>query len=312
MATISAISTSPAMANLAGWAVANFAAVMAAIAGISALAALLAARQTLTATTLTSAWGWALAALLAWSGVELAAGTGLLSDPGWLDPLRLAAIGLTFCPAISLIGAKRPQHAAWNFVVLSLWGIVLLPAAETFFLQRGQAFEMGDARGWFLWLLILLGPINFLPTRFWLGALLLAAGQVLALSAHLPLLRLTRLPEREAIGLMLAAGAMVVAWLAARRKRVAGKPYDRLWLDFRDSFGLLWSLRVQERVNALASQEGWPIELTWSGFCDRTSGAPLQGIEPAVEPILRTSLTGLLRRFVDRAWIAERLAASVD
>jgi hypothetical protein len=149
VATISAISTSLAMANLAAWAVANFAAVMAALAGAAALCALLAARQTLTATTLTSAWGWALAAVVAWSGVEFVAGAGLLSDASWLDPLRLAAIGLSFCPAISLIGAKRPQHAAWNFIVVSLWGIVLLPAAETFFLQRGQALEMGDARGWF-------------------------------------------------------------------------------------------------------------------------------------------------------------------
>jgi hypothetical protein len=226
--------------------------------------------------------------------------------------LRLAAIGLSFCPVISLIGAKRPQHAAWNFVVLSLWGIVLLPAAETFFLQRGQTIDMGDARGWFLWMLIALGPINYVPTRFWLAAVLLAAGQVLALSFHLPLVRRDVVPHAETVGAAFAGAALVAAWLAARSQRVEENPYDRLWLDFRDRFGFLWSLRVQERVNALARQESWPIELAWGGFCNSQTGAPLATIDTPIEPTLRTSLTALLRRFVERDWIAERLPPIID
>jgi hypothetical protein len=47
---------------------------------------------------------------------------------------------------LAVLGAKRPQHAAWSFVVLAFWGILALPAAETYFLQRGQRREMGDAR----------------------------------------------------------------------------------------------------------------------------------------------------------------------
>jgi hypothetical protein len=310
----------PALANFAALVAANFtlvasspaAAGLAAIAGMLGWLVLLSARQAVANTTLASAWWWSLAALAAWSGLENAAGLRLVTDAGWLAPLRLAAIGLSFCPVISLIGAKRPQHAAWNFIVLSLWGIVMLPAAETFFLQRGQTLEMGDARGWFLWILIALAPINYVPTRFWLAALLVAAGQIVALGFYLPLVRRELFSHASAAGVALAGAALVAAWLAARRQRKEANPYDRLWLDFRDRFGLLWSLRVQERVNALAQQEGWPLELAWGGFCDPASGAPLAAIDQVIEPTLRVSLTALLRRFVDRDWIAERLLTDIN
>jgi hypothetical protein len=219
----------------------------------------------------------------------------------------LAATALSFCPVISLIGAKRPQHTAWNFVVGSLWAIVVLPAAETFFLRRGQPLAMGDARGWFLWLLILLGPINFLPTRNWLSAVFLAAGQVVALGQYLPLVRreLTVYPELTGVGL--AVAALVAAW--TRRFTAAPprqeQPYDRLWLDFRDTFGLFWALRVQERVNAAAKQFGWPCELGWSGL-----GAT--ELDFATERALRTTMKGLLRRFVNSRWIAQRLPPGLD
>jgi hypothetical protein len=171
---------------------------------------------------------------------------------------------------------------------------------------------MGDARGWFLWILIALTPINFVPTRFWLPALLLAAGQAIALGVYLPLLRRELIAETSAAGLALASMALVVAWLVSRRTRMGTNAYDRLWLDFRDRFGLLWSLRVQERVNALAKQENWPLELAWRGFCDSKTGEPLAAIDAAIEPTLRTSLKGLLRRFVSSEWIADRLPVNLD
>ena len=65
-------------------------------------------------------------------------------------------------------------------------------------------------------------------------------------------------------------------------------------------------------MNALAKQEQWPIELAWGGFCHRDTGAPLPAMDAEIEPTLRTSLSALLRRFVDRAWIAERLQTNVD
>jgi hypothetical protein len=276
---------------------------------VSGSAVLWSRRTTIGQTTLVGAWWWTLLALVASSAVEMAAEFRLV-EASMATPLRLAAVTLSFCPVVAVLGAKRPQHLAWNFVVLSLWAIVALPAAENLLLHRGREVAMGDARGWFLWIMVLLGPINFLPTRFWLPSLLFAAGQIMALGRYLPLLRREVFWESDAVGLSLAAAALVMASFISRRSTRSTNPYDRLWLDFRDSFGLLWGLRVQERLNAVARQEEWGLELTWRGFRTSGNGNSLDEMPDTIEPGLRTSLKGLLRRFVSNEWIDERLGTT--
>lgn len=286
-------------------------AVVAIVATAVGLGILLTQRQTIGQTTLTIGWWWTLVSLLAWSSVEIAAAWHS-PGPAWLAPLRLAAISLSFCPVVALLGAKRPQHRAWNLVVLSLWAIVALPAAEAFFLTPGRRLELGPARGWFLWVLILLLPINFVPTRYWLASLLVAAGQIIALGSQLALVHHSLAPQAELVGLVACACGLSAAWLAFKLEPTTRNRYDRLWLDFRDSFGLFWSLRVRERVNAAARQFGWDVELTWRGFRRPSDGAALGEMDAGIESKLRTTLKGLLRRFVSSRWIAERLKRPLD
>lgn len=259
------------------------------------------------------AWCWAIAAVVAWSSTELAAaiaGAGRIGlEPTWLAPLRLAATTLSFCPLLAILGAKRPQHGAWSFVVAAFWGMMALPAAETFFLQRGQRLEMGDARSWFLWILIAVGPINYLPTRQWPAALLLAAGQFLTLSEYLPLVQRAVIAHQHLAGLWLAALSLAVVRPPHCR---AANQYDRLWLDFRDTFGLLWSLRLQERVNSVAHSSQWLLWLSWLGLRHGQTDEPLTSVDSTIEPTLRTTLKGLLRRFVTGRWIAKRLGQDID
>ena len=268
---------------------------------------LLTCRKEVARTTLTSPWWWSLAAVIVWSASELAAAT-VETQAAWLAPLRLAVVAISCCPIVALLGAKRPQQLAWNFVVLGFWIMMSLPAVENYLLHRGQPLVLGDARGWFLWIAILLGPINFLPTRYWLATLLIATGQTLALADILPVLRRTDVSQHELIGLGLATLGLIAARLVPRRKE---RGYDRLWLDFRDSFGLLWSLRVQERINELARANGWPLTLGWRGFQSSGAATNVHSLDPHIEPILRTSLRGLLRRFVSNEWIAARLPQRV-
>jgi hypothetical protein len=273
-----------------------------------ALAVLLACRARAGQTTLRSAWWWSLGALVAWWIAEVvASAVAAGSFQTAIALLRVGAIAVSLCPLVAVLGAKRPQERAWNLVVVSLYGIVALPVAEALFLHPARRVEMGDARGWFLWILILLGPINYVPTRYALASLLLAAAQATALGPYLAPLRRAIVPAPELTGLWLVAAASVVAWLTSRRRAVPRNRYDRLWLDFRDAFGLLWALRVQERVNAAASQYGWNLELAWSGFLTREPAAAPAAVDPLIEPALKTMLRSLLRRFVSGHWIAERL-----
>jgi hypothetical protein len=272
----------------------------------------LAGRRTIRQTTLAGGWWWAGAALASWSLAEAAAALQSPPAAAWLEALRFAAISLSLCPMIAVLGAKRPQHGAWNFVVLSLFAIVALPAAEFLVLRPGQRLVVGDARAWFLWVLLILGPVNYLATRYGFAALLACGGQVVALSPYLALIRKPLIADAGVAGLVLCVGALLAVWVAATRAERASRPLDRVWLDFRDSFGLFWGLRVQERINATAQQSGWRLELTWRGFAWHTNGTNPAKIEPAVEPAVRSTLKGLLRRFVSNEWIAERSGTPID
>lgn len=215
-------------------------------------------------------------------------------------------MALSACPVISVLGSKRPQHRAWNFVVGSLWGIVSLPALEALLLQPGQRLVLGDARGLFLALLVVLTAVNYLPTRLGPAAVLLAVGQTMALAPYWPWCMVEWEIPGSVGGLGVAAVALSMAWGLARRRRHVAL-WDRLWLDFRDTFGLFWGLRVMERLNATSDQLGWEIALAWSGFRHRRSGEPLTGLSAEQAQALRQALGGLLRRFVSGAWLEERL-----
>lgn len=266
------------------------------------------AGRQLRGTLLRAPWAWACAALAAVTLVELA-----LRLPSWQDaPLRvharyLAAI-VTLAPIVAVLGAKRPQDRAWQWIVLSLWGILALPAARAALLAQGRGLQLHASWQWFLLAFILAGPANYLPTRYWLTSLLVAAGQALLLADHLPLPALVDPAWRQALAVGLLCLAPICAALWPRGAPAAG-PLDRVWLDFRNAFGAWWSLRVRERFNAAAEQSGWPARLTWFGLASTTGASPDARAGQATEAV-QISLRGLLRRFVSEAWIVQRLAPS--
>ena len=289
------------------------AAIAAALAAGSILLGLWNYRAAVSQTTLVSAAGWAAVATVAIAGVEFWRVAFPQVGP-WLSPVRFCVAVLSFCPFVSLLGAKRPQHLAWNFVVMSLWGIVSLSALTALALQRSDRFVLGDARAWLLWVLILMGLINYLPTRNRFAALGMALGQGLLFTPHLPLLRdnpwLANLAAGPSLALLVFAIALAVARPGMKVSNQQTKPataeaFDRLWLDFRDLFGMLWGLRLQERVNAASKAGEWKVELEWNGFSS-------QGISPKHREALRQAMAGLLRRFVSHEWIAARLEKDVD
>ena len=119
-------------------------------------------------TTLLRPWLWLVVALgtlafvesLVWLKTRNPA-AGPESDVGWIAASRFLSAAALLLPVVSLLGAKRPQDRAWHLIVLSLWVVLSLPAAESYLLRSGGAIQIHDARGWFLWVLVLTGLVNY-------------------------------------------------------------------------------------------------------------------------------------------------------
>lgn len=274
--------------------------------------------RTLAGTTLIIPWAWS---LVAFAGIAVASlyATFVLKDRtdnpwGTFSSVHFLAACGTLCPFVALIGAKRPQHSAWNFVVVALWCMLALPAAEVVFLQPGQRLEINSFRSWFLLALIALEMCNFIATRYAISCGLIVFAQLIWLGPWLPWVLWFPAGrfDWELAGLLCAAAGIITAWTVALRPTQADNRYDRLWFDFRDSFGLFWSLRLIERVNDTQKQAAWNFDLGWGGFRTKDEFLTLGELSPAVETSLRNCLQGSLRRFVSPEWIAQRLGEEVE
>ncbi len=92
-------------------------------------------------------------------------------------------------------------------------------------------------------------------------------------------------------------------------------PQQHAWRDFRDMFGLFWSLRLAERFNIDAERSGWSERLGFNGFVaarDHATEADAAGFAPLAEPSsapVRQTLANLLRRFTSPDWLEQRWPA---
>lgn len=161
--------------------------------------------------------------------------------------LPFLALSLTGAAGVAVLGARRPYVGAWNFVVLGLLAVLLLPLAESMVLDK----DLNDPiRMVFMGATIAVGVLNYLPTRAGPAALLLGAGCL----AEIPILFVPGWDRTEAAWFVPLAvpGSVWIGlfcWLQPRRGLSA---FDERWLDFRDRFGLFWAQRVREHFNNAA------------------------------------------------------------
>jgi hypothetical protein len=239
-------------------------------------------------TSLFHAIHWGLAAWLAWCWALL------VGEPDWagLEPARYIALSLTACAGVAVLGARRPQVVAWNFVVVGLLAVMLLPLAEGLVLGTDP---IDPLRIFFVSATLGVGVLNYLPTRYAPAAFLLGlagAGELLALFAP------ERLPGRGELPFihLLLLAVPWVGWACRRGPRSARSEFDTLWLDFRDRLGLLWGQRVREQFNAAAANAGWPVRLYWQGLLRHGRG---EVIAPDAQEQITQTLRAVLRRFQD-------------
>ncbi len=228
-----------------------------------------------------------------------------------MSVLRFAVAASTLTPLVAVLGAKRPQDRGWQWVVLTLWLIVVWPALQAFANPAGSRVELFAAWKLFLFGLVAMGPLNYLATRHWFASLLVATGQLIVLGEFLGFgtNAAWRLPT--AVGCFFTASLLV-----ALRKTASASINTPLaeqsarWLRFRDSFGAFWGLRIMQRVNETAALRDWPVQLAWSGFEDvppvaglSEAGSMTQKSKPRSQTSatandeIEQSLDTLLRRF---------------
>jgi hypothetical protein len=226
---------------------------------------------------------WACAAWLAWGGALLLESAQV---PGF-QVARYLALCLTGAAAVAVLGARRPSVGAWNFVLLGLLAVMLLPLAESLFLR---AAAPGGLRAIFLVATLAVGVLNYLPTALGPAALLLGV----ALGGEYWLFldpAKAEAPWSEPchVALLLVPWVAWASWRVLRQGKSATE-FDRLWREFRDRFGLVWSQRLREQFNRAAANAGWQVHLSWRGVENASAGEGL-GSQ------MLTTLQALLTRF---------------
>lgn len=219
----------------------------------------------------------------AWAGWALPLLVARAEDGAW-QPWRYLALCLTCCPIVAVLGARRPYVAAWNFVVLGLLCVMLLPLLEMLLLGSQT---LDTLRLVFLAITLALGVVNYLPTAFGLGAACVGMALTfefwsLASPETLP----AWLDSRWAHpGLLLSPWT---AWLGSLRPG-GERDFNRVWLVFRDRYGVAWGQRVREQFNRAAANAGWKCWLAWTG---------IRGIEDGSLEEATQTLRALLKRFM--------------
>ena len=214
-----------------------------------------------------------------------------------------------------MLNARSPGGRVWAGLMAILVLVFLIPWLEGPWRMRKAAgltlLHLDSPWTIFYGLLVVVGVTNYLPTRFG------PAAAWLTLGFGLEFLGLTRddWPASRRAGLWAwSSWSMAVAgwsaWRCGGQASSARDDLERLWLWFRDLWGVVWALRVQERFNRTAESKGWPLRLGWFGLEPVDGAAAGQGADGS--PEAEAAFRGLIRRFARPERIAEVLAATTD
>ena len=283
---------------------------------------------------------WAVAACLALAAEMAARATGGLAEPV-AAAARLVVVSLAVCPAMSLLGAKRPQHGVWQLIVATLAVVLAMPAASALLVRPGSLPDPHLIERCFMPLLVLVGWMNFAGTRRAAAATCVAVGQLLLLRGFLPgvdqglgqgldagMAPAGGRASAVAMGLDLVAACLVlVGMLLAAAQALLGRGggvatravsdpvsplpaavIDPAFLALRETLGAAWALRIAERFDAVAAARGWPCRLRFGGL---EHGAAPVGQPASAQPVdgawrrdAPRAFRSLARRFVSDAWLA--------
>ncbi|GIW87762.1 MAG: hypothetical protein KatS3mg108_2086 [Isosphaeraceae bacterium] len=266
----------------------------------------------------TDARGTALRPAVVWSGVSLGV---LMADVvlgvdgrplGPVGPVRggwttLGALAVV-ASAVSVLNARNPGAGVWaGLVGVLVVMVVIRPLAlggGDLVQALGELGELEVSWRMFLVVLAVVGLGNYAGTRRWKAALVVGLGVVgwFVFGAG-------PAAEWQGVARWVLLGGLPLGWLILgiedRQARRASSDLERLWYWFRDRWGLVWGLRVLERLEREAEVAGWTFRLGWDGVEPRGAVGEIETSDlAAATPVLR----GLLHRFA-RPWRLDRVVS---
>jgi len=219
----------------------------------------------------------------------------------------LAAIS-TCLPTVALLGAKKPQNVAWQWIVAGLWIILSIPGFNAIIHGQGIV-EIGSIWGSLLVVLIFLPVGNYWATRYRLSALLFAFAQAV-LFIECGILQIGQVQQAteaaisvrlDTLSIAVALVAMLLARSAPHRHAIRTTvPLARAWYEFSELYGILWSKRVGDRVAQLSATSEPHAALHPDQWISHPAAASETGEMPTE---MEGTLRNLLLRFVSSKWI---------
>ena len=266
-------------------------------------------RKGLRGTTLTTTANWGIFTAAVWAAAGVLSAFVFSHNAEAQDQMWYWTAVVSVIPPIAVLGAKRPGSEAWNFFVLIPLVFVLgWPALTVWTSQGPDALRVETPVLIGFVLVLVMGCGNYIATRLALPALLYALGVVLVLapcstvSAGLGI-SFETFRVSGTISMLLS-----VLWsgLILTHQPAATWGPERVWNDFRETFGIVWTKRAMDRINIeFASREQWPAQLGPDGLEWPTP--PTDAQRQRVEARMIYAQHWLLRRFVDPEWIDSRL-----
>ena len=261
---------------------------------------------------------WSAAASLFFALTTLQQATENL-DVATLGIHRVVVAALSVCPVMSLLGAKRPQHGVWQFIVGALAAVLALPAASAILIAPGSLPDLHILGRFFLPVLVIVGWVNFIGTRRAVATTLVAVGHFGLIWPLLPGIQVDGAlpqPTRDLVaiscmtaGVFLALSQAVFTRLRRRLVLADGVQLplenaefeyrvNTCFLALRETLGAAWTLRLAERFDQLARRRGWPVRLTFQGLQIQEESP-----EASWNPDAVRAMEALMKRFVSSAWL---------
>lgn len=298
---------------------------------VFAAVGLLRLRSVLRHTTLMKVWPWA---WVAWTGavvgwaLRMAGSAALVS---YVDYFTAVAV---LSPPLASLGARRPTCRSWPlFVLLPMFAVLLWPAVSIGLATRfGKPLELERPAIVMYCLVLLMGMGNYALGRCRYGVILLSVFLALHVSGTTSMLKFFS-PDQfrlymEAIPTLLCFSLLGVVGTGGRSAPSPAmksfrlywprsssvddataseedvNPFDAILFEFGELYGLVWSLRLQDRLNVFAEKQKWP------GRFEGRRGIWTEPLTDAQRAEVERAFRWLFRRFVDPEWLDARLTPS--